>query len=71
MAVKSSRQRCWFAARIGLDLRRDVTLDDPVGVADPFIGAFAGRDMDQLLRGSRRSRPRPALPDIRRANAAR
>ena len=32
------------------DLRGDVALDDAVGVRDPAIGAFAGRDVDDLLR---------------------
>ena len=34
-----------------LDLRRDIALDDAVGVGKPADGAFAGRDIDQLLRG--------------------
>ena len=32
------------------DLRRHIALDDAVGMGDPAIGAFAGRDIEQLLR---------------------
>ena len=34
-----------------LELRRDVALDDAVGVANPAMVPSPVRDMDQLLRG--------------------
>ncbi len=33
-----------------LDLRGDVTLDDALSVRKPADGAFAGRDIDELMR---------------------
>ena len=32
------------------NLQRDIALDDAIGMGKPVIGAFAGRDMNQLLR---------------------
>ena len=33
------------------ELRRQIALDDAVGMGDPAIGAFAGRHINELLRG--------------------
>jgi hypothetical protein len=33
------------------ELRRQITLDNAVGMGNPAVGAFAGCNVDQLLRG--------------------